>query len=494
MDIFDRLYSQKILTDAYKALLNEVAAAPAAPAKPATKPAPTPAKPAPAPNRNPFKIPAPATQPRPQNIDPSKKESEVYVAESFIREAFDDEPTPANREFWRNFSDFRGENVIGKHPVIRQHGEQLARSAYDMTGSNVSQHGLRFPEQHSMAGKLSDKAIHDAFRQILSIERSHREQLEQLAKDITAQIWGEEVRPLLEASLQPPDEETAGGDDEPEQQEDQQEAVAGEHLVQKRVLANMITQGSAMHLMFQAQHLITQNLSTIDERLPGLYAKFAYGSAHQYWLMDLEQMAGNLQGMVVGRAKVDSEPNQDDPEEADFTVKAQGIMFPILVQELCKGVANYLSLAGVAGVSAEELRDLFSKVDNPEDEHYYIQVGHELWRRFLKVKPREVSAAKAVVALHKLDAEEQNRVIRACIENPEEAKRILAELLADPEASADDVLDDAESGNEDWRSSLDDEGEAEASEDDDWGRSESDSEGGLAEPGEEDDKDDDWWR
>lgn len=503
MDIFDRLYSQKILTDAYKTLINEAAAAPAAPAKPKTRPETRPATPAPAPrpNRNPFKIPAPTVAPRPQNVDPNKDKDE-YVAEGSLREAFEDEPTPANREFWRNFEDFRGPNMIGRNPVIRQHGEELARGAYDVTGSNVTRHGVRHPEllpsgrANPMAGKLSPKAVHQAFGQIMRIEESHREQLEQLAKDITVKIWGEEIRPLLEASLQQPDEETAGGDDQPPEGEEKVEA--GENLIQKRVFANMITQGSAMHLMFQAQHMITSTLEAIDPNLPGLYSKFTYGSAHKYWLDDLEDIAAHLGGMIAGRAKVEVEQDEEDPEQTNFTVKAQAVMFPILVQELCKGVANYLSMAGVAGVSAAELRDLFDKVDNPEDEHYYIQVGHELWRRFLKLKPKDVSAAKAVFALHKLEAEEQNRVVKACIENPEEAKKILAELLADPEATADDVLDDLEGENEDWRSSLDDDDspEGEASEDDDWGRSEHDHKsggGGVAEPGEEDDEDD-WWK
>jgi hypothetical protein len=497
MDIFDRLYSQKILTDAYKALLNEVAAAPAAPAKPATKPPAAPAKPAPAPNRNPFKIPKPAVAPRPQNLQ-DEQDSGTYVAEGFLREAFEDEPTPSNRGFWsdneRGFRDWRGENMIGKHPIIRRHGEQLARGAYDLTSGGVTQHGLRNPADHRQPNKFTLQEVDRAFHQILQIEQRHREQLEQLAKDITVQVWGEEVRPLLEGSLERPNEETAPDDQDPGQDQEEQTAEAGEHLVQKRVLANMLTQGSAMHLMFQAQHLITARLNSIDPRLNALYAKFAFGSAHNYWLTDLERVAHRLSGMVVGRAKVESEEDQDDPESANFTIKAQAVMFPILVQELCKGVANYLSMAGIAGVPAAELQDLFSKVDNPADEHYYIQVGHELWRRFLKAKPQGVSAAKATVAIHKLDAEGQNRVIEACIANPEEAKRILAELLAEPEATADDVLDDLESSNEDWRSSLDDEGEDEASEDDDWGRSDYDSEGGLAEPGEEDDKDDDWWR
>jgi len=481
----NNMQNQHSMTDAYRQLLNEVAAAPVAPARPATKPATAPAKPATAPNRNPFKIPAPAVKPRPQNRSPEKPkefETDGYVAESILREAYEDEAEPGHQRFWRDFSDWRGENVIGKHPVIRQHGQDLARGAFEKTSGDVQRHQATPPE------------VHRAFMLIQRIEASHKEQLEELAKDVCAQLWGPEIRPLLRAHLERPpsggdDEE--GGADQDQEELDREKASASDELVQKRVLSNFLTQGSAVHLMFTAHHLILDRLNAIDQRLPGLYSKFASGSAHGYWLMNLERIAGDLTNAVVGQARVEvdndeegQEGDQEGSQGPNFNIDGYGVMFPILVQELCKGVANYLSMAGVEGVGAEELTDLFNRVDNPVDEWYYIQVGHELWRRFLKAKPKDVSLAATLVALHKLPAEEQNKVIQACISNPEEAKELIAAITANP-AEAEELIDDAVD-DESWRESLDGEEEPE-----DWGQD--DQDGGLMEPDEEE-EDDTWWR
>ena len=501
MDSFDRANKSIQYTDAYKKLIEEATAAPVAPARPSTKPA-TPARPAPSPRKNPFKIPAPAVKPRPQNAKPEEPKSlevDGYVAEGFLREAYEDEADPSHRRFWRDFSDWRGENVIGKHPVIRQHGEELARGAFGKTSEDSRRHGATNPA-----------LVHRAFEQILQIERSHKEQLEELAKGICAQIWGEEVRPMLEAELGRPPSDNGGEDQDQDQdqdqendQEGQQEArdavAASDELVQKRVLANFLTQGSAVHMMFQAHHMILDRLRQIDQRLPELYSKFATGSAHGYWLMNLERIAGDLTNHIVGQARVEVDQPQERPgaergkqeaNEPGFTIKGYGVMFPILVQELCKGIANYLSMAGVEGVGAEELQNLFDIVDNPVDEWYYIQVGHELWRRFLKSRPKDVSLAAVTVALHRLPVDEQNKVIKACITNPDEAKELIEAIVEKPDVDVDAeiaAMDDDES----WRDSSEDEEHQWEDSEDDGGLMDPDDEAN-AEQEEEDDEN--WWR
>lgn len=490
MDMSNRLYSEQVHTNAYKDLIEDIqAGGTTAPARPAAPPRPaTPATPATKPKKNPFGIPKPAKAPQPKNISDDPPADDAYVAEGYIREAYEDEVSPKNREFWRTFSDYRGPNPIGKNPVIRQHGENLARQAYDVTRKNIETHGAVYPatnpdgSPHEQAGKLDREAVHRAFMTIQRLERRHKERLEQLAKEITVKIWGEEIRPLLEARLEPPSSETAPSDDD--QPEIAEKVPANDQLIQKRVMANMLTQGSAMHLMFQAQHEIMQQLQAVDPQLPQLYSRFAYGSAHTYWIDDLERMAHLLSGMTVGRAKVDI--TQDENGEVEFTVKAEAVMFPILVQELCKGVAEYLSLAGLEGVSEAELTDLYKQVDNPQDEWYYIQAGHELWRKFLKVKPRDISTAQALVILHRLDVEKQNEVMKAVIENPEIAKELLKTVMQKPEEEVDDII--AAIDDESWRSSLDD--------DDAW-RGDQD-EGGVAELEDQDEEEgedeDDWWK
>lgn len=482
MDGFNRI-NNKQYTEAYKKLIEEATAAPVAPARPSTKPATTPAKPAPSPSRNPFNIPAPAVKPRPQNVNPdAPKEPKIdgYVAEGFLREAYEDEADPSHRKFWRDFRDWRGENVIGKHPVIRQHGEELARGAFGKTSGDAGRHGATNPA-----------LVHRAFQQILQIERSHEEELEELAKDICVQIWGEEIRPMLEAELgQPPAGDAE--DDAEEQQEAKQAVAASDEMVQKRVLANFLTQGSAIHVMFTAHHMILDRLRQIDARLPELYSKFASGSAHGYWMMNLERIADTLTNHVVGQARVEVEKPSQEGGEAGFTVKGYGIMFPILVQELCKGIANYLSMAGVEGVGAEELQNLFDIVDNPVDEWYYIQVGHELWRRFLKARPKEVSLAAVTVALHRLPAEEQNKVIKACIMNPDEAKDLIEAIVEKPDVDVDAEI--AAMDDDSWQdSSEEEEHRWDADDDDDGGLMDPDDEAN-ADQDEEEDEDDNWWR
>lgn len=487
MDMHDRLYSQKILTNAYKQLIEDLAA-PAAPPKPAIKPpATTPGK-TPAPSRNPFKIPAPAVKPRPQNLtadEPKEFATDGYVAEGLLREAYEDEAHPKARSFWRDFRDWRGEHPIGKHPVIRQHGDELARGAFGKTDEYVKRHGA------------NDAAVHNAFMLIQRIERQHKEQLERIAIDICVDLWGEEVRPLLRANLEPPTQDQQ----HTPQEMDQEEAAASDEMIQKRVLANFITQGSAINIMFTAHTLIKETLERIDPRLPKLYSQFAAGSAHQYWMMDLERIAARIteQSIGISQVSVDEEDEGEGEDGPNFVIEGTALMFPVLVQELCKGVGNYLSMAGVEGVGAAELNDLFNRIDNPVDEHYFIQVGHELWRRFLKSKPADVSMAAVTHALHRLTAEEQNQIIAACIRNPDEAKEMLAEITSTPQAEIDIdtiIAGDEDAGDESWRASLDDDdvaaGTEGESDDFDWGAS--DESGGLLDADEDEEDNDDWWR
>lgn len=414
----------------YKRLIE--AAAPDAPPKAPPKAPPAPVKPKPGRREkpSPFNPPKPKQIPGPKNKkrSPFNPPRNPYIPEfktinclqQLMIEAYDDETDRSIRDFWGNITRNK-EHRLGRHPIFALHGDRLSRSSWEHTSGKARGSGFR--------GRSDINSLYQIFSKIMQLEHNHADELVELAKDITVKIW-DIPREMLEAQITPDVdinyEEDYQGDDEGEEPTDE---------INKRITLNSVTHGSAVHAMLTMHHLVDRAISEIDPRLLKLYNYFSSGSHEFYWLIDIPSILGDLAGMAVG-----SESVQFDGEMPVITAKA--IMFPVLCQELSKGVAELITMHGLDGLDENTISRVLSAADDFKLEPYLIQIGPEVWRKILKVKPANVTLAELVRDLSTQTPSELHKIIDAVIDDPETAKRMLLDLTDDPSDFEVDQYDD----------------------------------------------------
>ena len=153
---------------------------------------------------------------------------------------------------------------------------------------------------------------------------------------------------------------------------------------QKRRFINSLIQGSAKkaHYMY---HLIKEKLDEIDPDLVGLYSIVMSVNDLLYWVMpDMEGMigGGGAEQAMAGKEELDLET---DPP----TIKAQGLMFPILVHELYKGVMEYVSAHGLPS-DPDMAEEVIGMEDTLPAEVWDLRLGPVIWEKFREVYPEEL--------------------------------------------------------------------------------------------------------
>lgn len=362
---------------------------------------------------DPFKPPKPKHKPEPKN-----------VVMSFILEAYEDDVNPDTVRFWNDLPKNR-QHFYGKHRIMAMHGNDLSKKSYDFTNSRAQKVGATDP-----------RAVFMAFQRIIQREAEHKAELEALAKRVIAQVWGvpEQILDGMISHEVEINAQRSSGDDA-----EQLTALTPDVVKQinKRITLNAFTQGSAVHNMMTMHYIVDKELREIDPELLKLYDMFSSGSHREYWMMDLAFAAANMANGAVG-----SENIQYDDDGSPLIV-ARAIMFPILLQELSKGVMELISHHGLADLDPETTQTVLKYADRVDDEAYLIQVGPELWRRFIRLLPNDAVKARVMTALALQDPDKLEEIVATVIEKPEEAKQIIADLITEPgEFDIDDYADD----------------------------------------------------
>lgn len=378
------------------------------PAAPTAPPKRAPVRPLPQPKKapSPFNPPKPAILPQPKN--------RFKKLVGSIAEAMDDEAARHLSNFYNNPHPHKFSN----HPIFSKHGLNLARSSFDHTKSSMAKKNIDssggFDQQMMRAMPI--------FNKIMRIESRYKEQLERLAIKIVAEVWGVEDDSILHSNLGNDININKSDDiDKPNVDDD---TIADDprlqHAINKRMTINSITQGSAISHMYSLHHYAREALERLNPQLLELYDKFGLMSVHVYWWMpEFAQLENAAAGSVV----------IDD----NMHVQANALIFPILIQELSKGVAELISLHGLQGYNDRELKHIYKHADSISDEPHHIRIGQSLWRAFIKCVPREIKPADIMMALYQQEPDEMHRIIELTLENPDEAKKMLYELISEPD-------------------------------------------------------------
>ena len=129
-------------------------------------------------------------------------------------------------------------------------------------------------------------------------------------------------------------------------------------------------------------HLVNEKLNEINPDLVGLYSIVMSVNDLLYWVMpDMEGMmgGGGAEQAMAGKEELDLET---DPP----TIKAKGLMFPILVHELYKGVMEYVSAHGLPS-DPDMAEEVIGMEDTLPAEVWDLRLGPVIWEKFLEVYP-----------------------------------------------------------------------------------------------------------
>ena len=384
-------------------------AAPVAPSRPTTKPLTSPGtkpstKPSPlSPKINPGALPKPRAQ------------------RDGINEAYEEFVNPGTQKLFKS-----GDSRFGfsQHPMMKAHGDKIARAAYKhSTGKVYSSmaelEGLSANDKRNRLGQMTMRAL----QEIKRIETAHATALEEIAIDVVANLYnlGDEDKNKLNAFLRRPQH------DAPQEEEDDDgvEEFADDegdditHEVHKRHSMNLMSQGAAIHNMHDVhlQDEIKDRLDALDPGLVDLYSQFGRGSSHTYWLYDMNMMLNVQLGGAMG--SVNLTPSGE--------VIAQAPIFPVLVQELIKGVIMLISHHQFESMSPAKTRKIIAAADTLHDEFPQIMVGPKVWRAFILALPSAYRGRlmEVVMTLARAHPKELNIImvkLGECIANDEDPR------------------------------------------------------------------------
>lgn len=234
-----------------------------------------------------------------------------------------------------------------------------------------------------------------AVNTIISSEKEHREQLQQLAIQM---VMKEMAIPEGAVQFDAKIIDIGGVSAEnfnTEEMDDEFEIDAEEDLLDtleeidfekaKRRLINSIIQGSSKrgHYMF---HNVEDELIEItgNPNIINLYGVMMSINDTMYWQLGdqtIKAMGGGEENMA-GKEEVDR--NTDPP-----TIYARGINFPVLVHELIKGMMELFAIQGRTG-NDEVDSEVEDSEDNLHKEMWDLRLGPAIWDRLRSQFPEEI--------------------------------------------------------------------------------------------------------
>jgi hypothetical protein len=291
-----------------------------------------------------------------------------------------------------NLADADRIESVSKHPVSRYgiNPTDSAASHYNDLIAKVR----HYSKEHNIDAMHTTLKMYTDIFDVMSKERDHRESLQVLALETILNM--DEfvfVRGLIESGDLKIDAKLVDADgldintdmdDLPETEEDPEARFS---LVEvmfddderkfRKVLANSIAQGSGLNAQY-AFHLLEDELNQIAEGIVDTYGFIMSFSTLLYYAMPTDM--NPIGAQQAGQAEV------SEDEEGTYVIKARGLIFPVLLQEIVKGIYQYVSLTdglrnAEEGDVADEINDIivgpkvsdmFRKHIKPEDSKYII--------------------------------------------------------------------------------------------------------------------------
>lgn len=361
------------------------------------------------------------------------------------------EDIPMKPEMKAKLSDPKG--VFADNPAMRRgvkDVERLGTKRYEEVIKNLKEFtGIQdlSTEEGMMALYEIDKkmmARDGIYMKVLQLESKNKEKLEELAvyaglsytniHKNAFQIDAKLERPTLEGF------KLAAGP-KPEFQEDLSQFSFDvddltkkekfELEVHKKNIVNSIVQGSAIlsqHELIKIPY-VEEQLNKIDKNLLGYYhIIIAMNDFYYFSKVSLVDLASS-QGAAIGGKVQGDEPADDEYQEKgiDTKIVARGIIFPVLCQEVVKGIEDALARLSYAE-DDETANQVLNQTDILSNEPKNIWIGPSVVNKIKDALPKEMLSDKNVKnklmvyfkeALYTIPAQEFLRIIGLVISDNE---------------------------------------------------------------------------
>jgi len=203
------------------------------------------------------------------------------------------------------------------------------------------------------------------------------------------------------------------------------EMVNAKDEVYKRRFLNAMIQGAAKKTnhMF---HLVDEELTDLDPRLPNKYSKMMSAADYMYYIVPA--MEKGVNGGVV-RVQF---PTASNPKAVIY---AQAMVFPVLIHELVKGVMELMSAHGLP--KNKRIGEyVINKADFLAAEPWDMRLGPAIWGRFTNmIEPDDFHLKHHLYTeLASLPIKEFNVKMREIMAGTKEGKKIVTNILDEVKA------------------------------------------------------------
>jgi hypothetical protein len=329
---------------------------------------------------------------------------------------YGDRPERMDPSLERKLSDPQG--LYAQNPAMKKGTKDVERLVSSRFGKVADKLKQATGNQNISSKQVQGMIYQEMMRRlpnIMRIEASHRDELEQLAVEASleeSQVpedWFQ-IEPYL--NREPIDVSNfryEPEDDEDEEEEDGEEKVnipsfdvedlTDEEVLElekhKRNIINAIIQGAAKkgHYLFQKPE-VKARLDAIDPSLYRDYLGIMAINDFLYFTMEqmIEMMSQTGQG-VAGKVELDDadgeEGDEGGEEKPDTVIKAYGAIFPILCHEIIKGIEEGKGRYGLP--QDQGLRQkVQGQVDLLSNEPMQLRIGPEIVEKIRFALPDEM--------------------------------------------------------------------------------------------------------
>jgi len=344
--------------------------------------------------------------------------------------AFPREPGPGS------FPQGEGEPRPGQ---VRSYAELVASDVYPKIVRKL---------QASLGGQIPRggpmqilQMLQGALQRAVQFEQGHERELEQAAvrvvldlpefKDAKAAYADGDLK--IVAQLRP-QIDLGGTSVEPEAPDEEQEAeleiaqIAQELDLEKekRRMVNMMIQGAAINKN-HAYMQIEQELRRINPQIVNTYALLMSGGELAYWVLP-EEMQKMMSGGGGGGGAAGVEKLSFD-ENGTPVITAQAVVFPVLIQELVKGLMEFYSYDDNADPNTQ--RHVHGQTDTLGNELWDIKFGPAVWRQILRMIGDDNQEYMPYIYRHLLElpTTEFNTRMQQFLRGEPEGRQFIADLV-----------------------------------------------------------------
>ncbi len=345
---------------------------------------------------------------------------------------------------------------LGKHPALPDSDEySFEQKIMGQRFEEVCKRYKRAFDTENIDNEELVKKMMPLVYETIAIESNHKDALEELAIKMIREEYDMD-EDVVEIIVELTPEITLKGAQknptpiqvkEMEFESHDDIANANEEVYKRRFL-NAMTQGAAKKCnhMF---HMVDDELTNLDPRLPNRYAKMMSAADYMYYAIPkIDEEKGSVTG---GMVEVEY-PSKENPKAV---IHAQAMVFPVLIHEIVKGVMELLSAHGLP--KDKKLTEFVtSKADFVAAEPWDMRLGPAIWGRFTEAIDADDFNMKHHVysELASLPAKEFHVCMKEIMAGTNRGKKIVKEIIANvkreiQEEEFNNALNELDGGYED---------------------------------------------